>query len=160
MLPRSFVCFYYFEFSTCAECWRGLTLYAWSKFDPILPHTTDRFITLLLKRYTIPHWRGKNRRHAIKNVFLEGKARKGNAILKAWGIFGKLKWSLTCFKIHIWWLVHALLWGCNCTTYARWQRDPDIFELERLKACRNPDTRGGGSRNPHANSPQLHMILN
>lgn len=22
------------------------------------------------------------------------------------------------------------IYGCNCTMYARWQRDPDIFEFE------------------------------
>lgn len=25
---------------------------------------------------------------------------------------------------------YALLCGCNCILYARWQTDPDIFELE------------------------------
>lgn len=41
--------------------------------------------------------------------------------------------------------------------YARWQRDPDISELRGGKPA---ETLVQKSRNPHANSQQLHMILN
>lgn len=59
-------------------------------------------------------------------------------------------------KLYLWWLRHAIILSCNCATYARWQRDPNIFQSERWRGCRNPHTK---SRNPHANSPQLDLEL-
>lgn len=51
---------------------------------------------------------------------------------------------------------YALLCGCNCILYARWQTDPDIFLVGGACRLQYPHTK---SRNPRAIFKQLHMIL-